>query len=60
MANLLFATRESDSLRSENPKMSQPSCGLVEVQLLWTGRERQRFAFRWADCLLIARWLDRQ
>src|SRR4051812_22739635 len=29
MANLLFATRESDSLRSENPKMSQPSRGLV-------------------------------
>src|SRR4051812_19339894 len=29
MANLLFATRESDSLRSENPGMSQPSRGLV-------------------------------
>src|SRR4051794_19752580 len=29
MANLLFATRESDSLRSENPTMSQPSRGLV-------------------------------
>src|SRR3954454_11423898 len=29
MANLLFATRESDSLGSENPKMSQPSRGLV-------------------------------
>src|SRR5215211_4043260 len=29
MANLLCATRESDSLRSENPKMSQPSRGLV-------------------------------
>src|SRR3954469_2983742 len=29
MANLLFATRESDSLRSENPRMSQPSRGLV-------------------------------
>src|SRR3954464_838562 len=29
MANLLFATRESDSLRSENPGMSQPSSGLV-------------------------------
>src|SRR4051794_10123305 len=31
MANLLVATRESDSLRSENPKMSQPSRGLVEL-----------------------------
>src|SRR3954468_10156229 len=31
MANLLFATRESDSLRSENPRMSQPSRGLVSV-----------------------------
>src|SRR4051794_39221160 len=29
MANLLFASRESDSLRSENPGMSQPSRGLV-------------------------------
>src|SRR3954467_5453166 len=29
MANLLLATRESDSLRSENPRMSQPSRGLV-------------------------------
>src|SRR4051794_11462437 len=29
MANLQFATRESDSLRSENPGMSQPSRGLV-------------------------------
>src|SRR4051812_20049724 len=29
MANLLFATRESDSLGSENPGMSQPSRGLV-------------------------------
>src|SRR3954466_10648355 len=29
MANLLFAFRESDSLRSENPGMSQPSRGLV-------------------------------
>src|SRR4051812_39794290 len=29
MANLLLATRESDSLRSENPTMSQPSRGLV-------------------------------
>src|SRR3954453_4750090 len=29
MANLLFAARESDSLRSENPGMSQPSRGLV-------------------------------
>src|SRR3954453_15758113 len=29
MANLLFAIRESDSLRSENPRMSQPSRGLV-------------------------------
>src|SRR3954471_23679392 len=34
MANLLFDTRESDSLRSENPKMSQPSRGLVEVAQL--------------------------
>src|SRR4051795_3871830 len=32
MANLLFATRESDSLRSENPRMSQPSRGLVLVE----------------------------
>ena len=31
MANLLFATRESDSLRSENPGMSQPSRGLVSA-----------------------------
>src|SRR3954462_6655422 len=31
MANLLFATRESDSLRSENPGMSQPSRGLVLI-----------------------------
>src|SRR5215212_11972859 len=31
MANLLFASRESDSLRSENPGMSQPSRGLVLV-----------------------------
>jgi hypothetical protein len=29
MANLLFASRESDSLRSENPGRSQPSRGLV-------------------------------
>src|SRR4051812_14809484 len=29
MANPLFATRESDSLWSENPGMSQPSRGLV-------------------------------
>src|SRR3954470_18702097 len=29
MANLLFAARESDSLRSENPGRSQPSRGLV-------------------------------
>src|SRR3954465_16079050 len=29
MGNLLLATRESDSLRSENPGMSQPSRGLV-------------------------------
>src|SRR3954463_7242624 len=29
MANLLFASRESDSLWSENPGMSQPSRGLV-------------------------------
>src|SRR4051794_25658983 len=29
MANLLFASRESDSLRSEKPGMSQPSRGLV-------------------------------
>src|SRR4051794_18205882 len=29
MANLLFAARESDSLRSENPGMSQPSRGLL-------------------------------
>src|SRR3954470_12950003 len=29
MANLLLATRESDSLGSENPGMSQPSRGLV-------------------------------
>src|SRR4051812_17507590 len=29
MATLLFASRESDSLRSENPGMSQPSRGLV-------------------------------
>src|SRR3954454_4495895 len=29
MANLLFASRESDSLGSENPGMSQPSRGLV-------------------------------
>src|SRR4051794_30548229 len=29
MANLLFAARESDSLRSENPGMSQPSRELV-------------------------------
>src|SRR3954454_4056823 len=29
MAKLLFATRESDSLRSVNPGMSQPSRGLV-------------------------------
>src|SRR4051812_8848071 len=38
MANLLLATRESDSLRSENPRMSQPSRGLVLVVpdlLLW-------------------------
>src|SRR4051812_3132565 len=29
MATLLLATRESDSLRSENPRMSQPSRALV-------------------------------
>src|SRR4051812_39728135 len=38
MANLLFATRESDSLRSENPKMSQPSRGLVEALHSIVGR----------------------
>src|SRR4051794_447701 len=31
MANLLFATRESDSLRSEIPGRSQPSRGLVSA-----------------------------
>src|SRR3954447_26650147 len=31
MANLLFASRESDSLQSEKPGMSQPSRGLVFV-----------------------------
>src|SRR4051812_27403680 len=31
MANLLFASRESDSLRSEIPGRSQPSRGLVLV-----------------------------
>src|SRR4051794_1161093 len=36
MANLLFATRESDSLRSENPRMSQPSRGLV-LAVPWLG-----------------------
>src|SRR4051795_9796068 len=34
MANLLFASRESDSLRSENPGRSQPSRGLVLQGLL--------------------------
>src|SRR3954453_8693310 len=34
MANLLFASRESDSLRSGNPGRSQPSRGLVLVPLL--------------------------
>src|SRR4051795_9669735 len=38
MANLLFATRESDSLRSENPRMSQPSRGLVLLMILPPGR----------------------
>src|SRR4051812_41499212 len=38
MANLLFAARESDSLRSENPGMSQPSRGLV---LDWAKQAQQ-------------------
>src|SRR3954469_10414092 len=39
MANLQFATRESDSLRSENPGMSQPSRGLVSVGSFQSGAD---------------------
>src|SRR3954452_19428387 len=37
MANLLFASRESDSLQSEKPGMSQPSRGLVLARGGWLG-----------------------
>src|SRR4051812_21011084 len=39
MANLLFASRESDSLRSGNPGRSQPSRGLVLAVLRIIGDE---------------------
>src|SRR5256885_15894766 len=42
MANLLFAARESDSLRSENPGMSQPSRGLVSAILFADMRDYTR------------------
>src|SRR3954454_5141172 len=43
MANLLFASRESDSLQSEKPGMSQPSRGLVLQDLLyWRSARRDR------------------
>src|SRR4051794_21017447 len=41
MANLLLATRESDSLRSENPRMSQPSRGLYNP-IIYKGRTAVR------------------
>src|SRR5215217_4371668 len=61
MANLLFATRESDSLRSENPGMSQPSRGLVlvfhrDADPPWTklvadssGCRRRGWRFPWCE-----------
>src|SRR3954462_7779985 len=61
MANLLFATRESDSLRTENPKMSQPSRGLVlvfhrDADPPWTKRvadsagcRRRGWRFPWCE-----------
>src|SRR3954453_3344659 len=56
MANLLFATRESDSLRSENPKMSQPSCGLVLCSgVIAEQRLRQRAASLGASSCSIGR-----
>src|SRR3954470_21333632 len=41
MANLLFASRESDSLRSKNPGRSQPSRGLVLSAVLTFLDQRQ-------------------